>query len=272
MNRYSSAIVAGFLFTVAIALFTAAFRPNTHRPSVRMELGQRFIASGDFDRAIETFDAVLQVIPRHAVALHLRGLAHDRLGETGQAIADYDRAIELDPAFFDAINDRGILLTRSGRLADGLADFRRLVALEPNSTSARVNYAFALQKAGRLDEAAACLDVIDDALRDETVQYLRACIAMAQSDWVNADVALSAAIEIDADEMKFWLNRAISRWRLGRAAEAISDLNQAARLDEDWMLQSTLAELRSRIEASEPTPEATDVTADIGRPEKPGWP
>jgi hypothetical protein len=55
------------------------------------------------------------------------------------------------------------------------------------------------------------LDVIDDALRDETVQYLRACVAMAQRDWMNADVALSAAIEIDADEMKFWLNRAISR-------------------------------------------------------------
>lgn len=181
MNRYSSAIGAGFLFTMASVLLAAVFRPDSDRPSVRMELGHRFIASGDFDRAIETFDAVLQVIPRHAVALHLRGLAHDRLGETGQAIANYDRAIELDPTFFDAINDRGILLTRIGRASDGLADFRRLVALDPSSTSARVNHAFALQKAGQVDEAAACLDVIDDALRDETVQYLRACVAMAQS-------------------------------------------------------------------------------------------
>ncbi len=89
---------------------------------------------------------------------------------------------------------------------------------------------------------------------------------MAQRDWMNADVALSAAIEIDADEMKFWLNRAISRWRLGRAAEAIGDLDQAAKLDEDWMLQATLAELRSRIEASEPRSDATHATADIGRP------
>lgn len=266
MNRFASATVAGFLFTFAIVLFAVAFRPDSNRPSVRMELAQRFIDRGDFDRAIETVDAVLREIPQHAVAYHLRGLSHDRLGESGQAIADYNEAIELDPSYFDAINDRGILLTRTGRWQDGLADFRRLVGLEPNNTSARVNYAFALQKAGRLDEAAACLDVIDDGLRDETVQYLRACIAMAQRDWANADVAFSAAIEIDANDMKNWLNRAISRWRLGRTAEAISDLNQAAMLDEDWMLQATIAELRLRIEDAQPSAGATDATAGISRP------
>lgn len=263
MIRFSSTVLAGFVITFGLVLFAFAFRPDSNRPSVRMELGQRFINSGDYDRAIEVFDAVLKEIPQHAVALHLRGLAYDRLGEIESAFADYNRAIEIDPAYFDAINDRGILSTRAGHWREGLADFRRLIGLEPNNTSARVNYAFALQKAGRLDEAAACLDVIDGSQRDETVEYLRACIAMSQRDWVSADAALSAAIEIDSNDLKMWLNRAISRWRLGRTAEAISDLNQAAGLDEDWMLQGTIAELRLQIEGSQPQ---ADSTADLARP------
>lgn len=266
MRRYVPLAAVGFALTFAMVIITMAFRPDWHRVSVRMEIGQRFFASGDYDRAIETFETVLEEIPRHAVALHLRGLSHDRLGEVDQAIDDYHAAIGLDPQFFDAINDRGILLTKVGRWEAGLADFRRLVALQPNNTTARVNYAFALQKAGRLDDATACLEVIPEDQRDETVLYLSACIAMAQGDWSLAELAFSAAIEIAADDLKIWLNRAIARWRLGRYADAIADLDQAAALDDDWMLQATIAELRERIDESLEQADTISATADIAGP------
>lgn len=266
LKRYWPTMLAGFAATFVIVIFFTAFRPDWHRASVRMEVGQRFFASGDFDRAIETFDTVLQEIPRHSIALHLRGVSHDRLGEVPQALDDYNAAIDLDPQFFDAINDRGILLTKLGRGEEGLADFRRLVALDPISTSARVNYAFALQKAGRLDDAAACLEVIPEDQRDETVQYLVASVAMAQGDWTSAESAFSAAVEINADDLKIWLNRAIARWRLGRFADAIADLDHATALDDDWMLPATIAELRQRIEESQSKAVAINATADIAGP------
>jgi Flp pilus assembly protein TadD len=251
MQNYWTAVMAGFATTFAMVIITTTFRPDLHRASVRMEVGQRFVASGDYDRAIETFSSVLEEVPQHATALHLRGLSHDRLGETQQAIDDYNSAIGLIPQFFDAINDRGILFMKVGQWKEGLADFRRLVALEPNNTSARVNYAFALQKVGRRDDAAACLEVIPEDQRDQTVQYLIACVAMSEDKWSTADSALSAAIEMDANDLKVWLNRAIARWRLGRFSDAISDLDQASKLDEDWMLQATLDELRVRIAESQ---------------------
>ncbi len=266
MKRYWLTVAVGFASTFTLVIVIMAFRPDWHRASVRMEVGQRFFASGDFDRAIETFDTVLQDIPRHAIALHLRGVSHDRLGEVNQAIDDYNAAIDLDPRYFDAINDRGILLTKVGRGEEGLADFRRLVALDPGSTSARVNYAFALQKAGRLDEAVACLEVIPEDQRDETVQYLIASIAMAQRDWASAESAFSAAIEMSADDLKIWLNRAIARWRMGRFADAIADLDRAASLDDDWMLPATIAELRQRIEESQAKAMAINATVDIAGP------
>lgn len=266
MKRHWPTVAFGFALTFAMVIFATAFRPDWHRVSVRMEVGQRFFANDDFDRAIETFDTVLQEIPRHAIALHLRGLSHDRLGEIDQAIDDYNDAIDLDPRFFDAINDRGILLTKVGRGEEGLADFRRLVALDPASTSARVNYAFAMQKAGRLDDAAACLEVIPEDQRDETVQYLIASVAMAQGDWPSAESAFSAAVEINADDLKIWLNRAIARWRLGRFADALADLDQAAQLDDDWILPATIAELRQRIEESRAKSNAINATADNAGP------
>lgn len=266
MKRHWPTVAVGFALTFVIVIFINAFRPDWHRASVRMEVGQRFSASGDYDRAIETFDSVLHEIPRHAIALHLRGVSHDRLGEVNQAIDDYNAAIDLDPRFFDAINDRGILLMKVGRGEEGLADFRRLVALDPNSTSARVNYAFALQKVGFLDDAAACLEVIPEDQRDETVQYLIASVAMAQGDWPAAESAFSAAVEINADDLKTWLNRAIARWRLGRFADAIADLDHATTLDDDWMLPATIAELRQRIEESQAKTNAINATADLAAP------
>jgi tetratricopeptide (TPR) repeat protein len=251
MRRHFATLAITFLTVLVVLLIAMAFRPDWRRAGVRMEIGQRFFNAGDYDRAIEMCDTVLQAIPSHARALHLRGLSHDRLGELDRALREYHAAIELDPRFFDAINDRGILLTKMGRLEEGLADFRRLVALDPISISARVNYAFALQKAGRTDEAVASLEVIDEDQRDETVQYLMASIAMAQQDWGSADQAFSAAIEINSIDLKTWLNRAIARWRLGRHEEAISDLDRAASLDEDWMLQATIEELRRQINQSQ---------------------
>lgn len=252
MRRHFATVAVPFSIVLVLLLVTMAFRPDWHRAGVRMEIGRRFFDAGDYDRAIEMCDTVLQAIEEHAPALHLRGLSHDRLGEFDQALRDYRAAIELDPRFFDAINDRGIMLTKMGRLEEGLADFRRLVSLDPVSVSARVNYAFALHKAGRTDEAAGCLEVIGEDQRDETVQYLIASIAMAQQNWDSADEAFSAAIEINSVDVKTWLNRAIARWRLGRHQEAISDLERAAVLDEDWMLQSTIEELRRQINQSRP--------------------
>jgi tetratricopeptide (TPR) repeat protein len=89
---------------------------------------------------------------------------------------------------------------------------------------------------------------------------------MAEGDWSSAELAFSAAVEIEADDMKIWLNRAIARWRLGRFADALADLDQAARLDEEWILPATIAELRQRIEESQARSNAINATADNAGP------
>ncbi len=247
-RQQQTALGIGVAATAALLLLVSLLRPDDQNSQVQLALAQQQLDRDTPDRAIESFDRVLQRVPDHVVALHGRGLAYDRLGETELALADYTAAIELDPNYFEAINDRGILLLRSGKWEDGVADFRTLVGMEPMNLASRVNYAFAMQKAGRSQEAAACLEVIPDDQRDSTVHYLLGCLAQQQMDWARAEQLFSSAIELDSGNLKAWLNRALCRYQLGQRDAAAADLQQVADLDDEWMLQGTIETLRERFE------------------------
>lgn len=221
--------------------------PDDRRPEVKLELGRRFAAAGQFDRAIELFDDVLMEVPRHAVAFHQRGLALDGVDEAEAALSDLDAAISLDPAYTDAINDRGILLARLGRDDDALADFRRVIGLDPNHDAARLNYAVALQRSGRIDEALTALEAIPDGNDDATVAYLKACIWLSQGRLVAAEQLFDRLVTQDADNTKAWLHRGLCRWRLGRHDQGVADLEQAVRLDDELMLAELVAELKTAL-------------------------
>lgn len=256
------ALTIGAATTAAALLIGSLLRPDEHHPQVLLQRGHQQLDRQAFDRAVQSFDAVLQQIPDHVIALHGRALAYDRLGETDSALADYDAAIELDPSFFEAINDRGILLLRSGDWDAGVADFRTLMGMEPANLTPRVNYAFAMQKAGQSAEAAACLVVIPPEQRDATVHYLLGCLAQQQADWAAATQWFTQSIEQDPGNLKAWLNRALCRAQLGDHQAAAADLDQVASLDEDWMLQGTLELLRGRWDSESGAPPAAAVATE----------
>lgn len=260
-RQRQTALACGAAITLVLLLVFSLLRPDDQSPQMLWQRGQQQLEAGDLDRAIQSLDQLLDQVPDHVLALHARGLAHDRQGDPDSALADYNAAIEWDGEFFEAINDRGILLLGHGQWEAGVADFRTLMALEPMNLTARVNYAFAMQKAGHSDEAAACLAVIADADRDSTVYYLLGCLAQEQLDWAIAEQRFSQAIELDDENLKAWLNRALCRYQLGNSKEAAADLQRVASLDEDWMLQGTIAALRERFE---PTDAASAVAGPAG--------
>ncbi|MCP5367827.1 MAG: tetratricopeptide repeat protein [Hyphomicrobiales bacterium] len=63
----------------------------------RLERGRILMDSGAVNKALEDFEAAIRLDPRSAAAWHLRGLAHERLGELAKAREFYLRAMELDP-------------------------------------------------------------------------------------------------------------------------------------------------------------------------------
>ncbi len=68
------------------------------------------LTEGRFERAIEGFNAVLAVEPKHVQSYGNLGLAYARLGDRDAALSKFDKAIELDSNYLPAQQNRQVVL------------------------------------------------------------------------------------------------------------------------------------------------------------------
>jgi predicted O-linked N-acetylglucosamine transferase (SPINDLY family) len=112
-------------------------------------------ASGEFDRAIQSYRTVIDLKPDHAVAHYKLGnLLRDRQ-QMEAALASYDEAVALDPGYAHAFCNRGFVLERLGRWAAALDSYDRAIALAPGDALAHYNRAAVLRELGRQEDALA---------------------------------------------------------------------------------------------------------------------
>ena len=96
-----------------------------------IELGDRFMHQGDFDRAIGAYNIALQFAPDYVPAFFHRALAYEARGDASKAIADYTSALEIVPALTTALYNRGNQRLNEGDLDGALSDFDKAVASDP---------------------------------------------------------------------------------------------------------------------------------------------
>ncbi len=90
-------------------------------------VGQR----GAHDEALMLWDALLALVPDHAVALHEKGLIYARTGQFDLAIAALEASCAIDPDSPVAANNLAVILADSGRKSEALEHFERALALQP---------------------------------------------------------------------------------------------------------------------------------------------
>ena len=71
--------------------------------------------------------------PGNAAALRNRGIAYGRSGEMGKAIEDFNAAIEVDPDYAAAYYSRGFAYKEIGKYEQAVADYKRYLELAPNA-------------------------------------------------------------------------------------------------------------------------------------------
>jgi predicted TPR repeat methyltransferase len=103
--------------------------------------------------AAEIYEAILEVAPDHAGALHFSGvLAHQQeLGD--DAVALIARSLELEPNRPDWHSNYGIVLQDRLRLDEAIAAFEQAIALDGNHANARNNLGVVLRANGRVADA-----------------------------------------------------------------------------------------------------------------------
>ena len=69
---------------------------------------------GDYLKALEIYDQVLEIDPRHAQAHHNKGDIYDLMGKYEDAVACYDSALECDPFNAETWYNKGVTLSKMG--------------------------------------------------------------------------------------------------------------------------------------------------------------
>jgi lipoprotein NlpI len=137
-----------------------------------------------------------------AIALNNRGNAYTAKGEYDLAVKDYDRAIQLNPSYPKPINNRGVAYEKIGEFDRAMEDFSQAIKIDPNYAGPFANRAAI--HAGKHE--------YDHAVRDY-------------------DEAIRLAPVV---EPAVWNGRCWGRTILGDLQGALSDCNEALRLDANY--------------------------------------
>ncbi len=112
----------------------------------------------DYPRAIEKFQAALELDPKFALASYYLGLAQTETQDFDGALASFKRALELDPTNFDAAFNLGAAELKKGRVDDAVKAFGQAIQVNPKFARAyeALGEVYLYQK--RPDDAARALE------------------------------------------------------------------------------------------------------------------
>ena len=154
---------------------------------------------GQVSAAKEALARGLEIAPRNAQALALKGFLLTSENKIAQASVYFDQAIAVDGALANAWLGRGLCKIHQGDRAAGLKDLQVAAALEPN--------------------------------RSELRSYLGK--AWDQShDRKHADKELRLAKELDPSDPTPWLYSALLNYQYNRDNQAIADLEKSKELND----------------------------------------
>ena len=95
------------------------------------EKGLALIKARQYDKAIEAFSEVIEMIPEDFEAYNYRGVARAYQKDYDNAIDDYTRALKIKPGYAEALNNRGYAWVKKGMLDKALDDFSGAIRLQP---------------------------------------------------------------------------------------------------------------------------------------------
>ena len=217
----------GLLAIIFCAVPIMAQSDDDADPVKLFEKGQDAHAKGDYQRAIELYDAAIKLKPEFAEAEFQRAMALLVTNRKSDAVAGFDRAVRQRPEWALAYAKFGSQLAFAGD-ADAQAEpiLRKAIQLDDKNLEATVALAVLRQRARDLNEAVKLMRAAT-SLPDATFQTWRrrAYIENAAGDLNAALTSITYAIEMKPGEEKaLHLDRARFRLQANDRAGALADL------------------------------------------------
>ena len=129
--------------------------PKTKAAALYTDLGQKYMAQGKLEIALENLKKALAADANHADAHTVVALLYERIGDNAKAEEHYRRAAELMPKAGGENNNYGAFLCKMGRYDDSAVYFVRAIAdpFYKTPAVALTNSGTCAIKGGKLDVA-----------------------------------------------------------------------------------------------------------------------
>ena len=130
-------------------------------------LGGAYFGRQEYDKAIEEYRTATELNPGFSPAYNLLGYAYRQIERYDDAEAAFRKYIELIPGDPNPYDSYAELLMKMGRFDESLAQYRKALEVNRHFTPSRVGIANNLMLQGRHDAAAAEMDALHGAARDD---------------------------------------------------------------------------------------------------------
>lgn len=190
---------------------------------------------GNHQQAQALYNAVLELQPAHAEALHGLGVIAAQEGDPQRALELIDRALAIDPEFALAYCNRGNALRELGQLDAAIASYDRAIAIRPGYAMARNCRRLLL--AQKTKSAANGIPAPASEKPGQSAQtYLDRGLRLhnkGQPD--EAVTSFDRALALDPDYAEAYCGRALAFRALKEHDAAITDFKRAIALKPDFV-------------------------------------
>lgn len=198
-------------------------------------LGVRFHNEGDLPQALQAYEQVLQLEPKHFDALHNTGIAAFQSGDFEAAASFIRSALAIDPQHASAHNNLGNALREMQLMEESLRSYDRALALAADDANTHFNRAVTLQSLQRVDEALQSYErALDADAGDDQAWNNRATLLWQSGQYDLALINVEQALALNPQNIEAHNNRGNVLQDMGQAEEAEESYRQALALAPDY--------------------------------------
>jgi tetratricopeptide (TPR) repeat protein len=190
----------------ALQAFDAALQIDpAHRKSL-LNSARVLLETGQPEEALDRVQKALSFEPLSSDGLRLLGRAHAELGQNDEAVDAYRRALAIDDKDVWAMNNLGYLYIQQGRSDAALPPLARAVEIRGNVPVFQNNLGTALERTGHLSAAKAAYE---SALQADST-YEKASVGLAR---VTSRIEGTDTVAVDLAALSKEFQGEIEQWR-----------------------------------------------------------
>ncbi len=215
------------IYTVLLATIscsTWAQRGN-QKAATFFEKGEDAFRKGNYKTALAHYNECLRLDAFYMEAYYSRAMVREKLGDAKGALTDYNIYLESKPKNSEALFTRGLLRYQYGQWAMAREDFMAILKSPPSETNT-VFYATGKENGN------AVTTMRSQGIKPMMYNYL-AMVDTKMKNYKRATQYLDSAIQSNAKEQEFFINRAYAYQMLGDTTRSIADYQKALELNSD---------------------------------------